>query len=474
MHRIISILLLGLTIKVTFAQGPLTPPITADPAIGPVNALTPGGAPQATMKTLHQVEPRTAIPGGTATVTLAQRGAYYLTGDIVVSAGDGIVITASHVTLDLNGFSVLSSAAPAAGTGILLGDALRNVAIRNGGVGGEGAGSFVAGVRYVASGFPQPPQNARVTDLSVNATDSGIVVGGTSQIERCMVSGGSQMGIAGTIVRGCVSSGGPISASIASQCAVNTTDTQGLTALVADNCVAYSLGNAINAKCVVNSFAAGGGDSDIVSSGVAQNVWAEGGSGAGDGIDATVVGNSFASRTSGLGGDATGAGIRAAVVNASQGQGDGGDGIHAEVATGTRGRSVNGKGIVGASSALIANSSGSGSFGITVSGASSIVGALGNGSTTGLDLDGGLVVASHGRGGSGGSGVGIINLDGHVAQSLGWTSSTGGLGIETGSVIGSRGRSPNSFQGVSVIADNLAQGVYGTAGVSSLLKFDSN
>jgi hypothetical protein len=64
------------------AQGPLTPPPGDDPSIGPVNALTAGGAPQAAMKTLHQFEPRTAIAGGTLSVTLSQSGAYYLTGDI--------------------------------------------------------------------------------------------------------------------------------------------------------------------------------------------------------------------------------------------------------------------------------------------------------------------------------------------------------------------------------------------------------
>jgi hypothetical protein len=449
-----------------FAQGPLTPPGGADGTVGPINALTPGGAPQATMKTLHQVEPRTAIPGGTATVTLAQRGAYYLTGDIVVSAGDGIVITASHVTLDLNGFSVLSSAAPAAGTGILLGDGLRNVAIRNGGIGGEGTGSFVAGVRYAASGPPQPPLNARVTDLSVSATDAGIAVGGTSQIERCLVSGGSQIGIVGTIVRGCVSSGGPISASIASQCAVYSAGTDGLTAQVVDNCVASSLGNAINAKCVVNSYATGGGGSDIVSSGVAQNVWAEGGSGAGDGIDATVVGNSYASRVSDLGGPSHGDGIRATVVHASEGRADYGAGIDGAVTTASRGRSSFDLGISAANS-LVSHSFGSGIWGISADNGA-IIGAFGTGNEFGILANSGLVTASHGRGISD---PGIAAPSGHVTQSFGWTDTFSTRGLEAGSAIGSRVRGGLAFP--AAISD-LAQGVYGTTGVSAPLKFDSN
>jgi hypothetical protein len=50
----LSLLFIALS-GAALAQGPLTPPAGADPSIGPVNALTAGGLPQATMKTLHQV-----------------------------------------------------------------------------------------------------------------------------------------------------------------------------------------------------------------------------------------------------------------------------------------------------------------------------------------------------------------------------------------------------------------------------------
>jgi len=56
------ILTLVLATASALAQGPLTPPPGADPSIGPVNALTPGGLPQGTMKTLHQVEPPSLPP----------------------------------------------------------------------------------------------------------------------------------------------------------------------------------------------------------------------------------------------------------------------------------------------------------------------------------------------------------------------------------------------------------------------------
>jgi len=90
------ILILSALTGTAFAQGPLTPPPGADPSIGPVHALTAGGLPQATMKTLHQVEPRTAIAGGTHGATLNQSWAYYLTGNITVATGEGITINASN------------------------------------------------------------------------------------------------------------------------------------------------------------------------------------------------------------------------------------------------------------------------------------------------------------------------------------------------------------------------------------------
>mgnify|MGYP006424116089 CR=1 FL=1 len=75
-----------------------------DPPPGPV-------APS--MKTLDQVEPRTAVneentPGtGSASFVIDEPGSYYLTSNITGEAGkSGISIRASGVTLDLNGFTV--------------------------------------------------------------------------------------------------------------------------------------------------------------------------------------------------------------------------------------------------------------------------------------------------------------------------------------------------------------------------------
>ena len=315
-----------LPLTTLLAQGPLTPPVVADAAVGPVNALTPGGAPQAAMKTLHQVEPRTPIPGGSSTVTLNQPGSYYLTGGLVVASGDGIVINASNITLDLNGLSITSTAAVAEGTGIRLGNGLIGISLRNGSVGTIAAGGFIAGVQYVMEGgFPQPPRNVRVADLSVVAKDHGITLSFSAHIERCMVLGGSASAIAGTVVRDCVAEGGSISGSVVKDCVASTTGPSAISGQVVEGCVGNSLGTGITGRSVANSYATGGGSQDVVSAGVVQNVWAEGGSGSGDGIEANVVGNAYAIRRSDLGGASTGTGVNAQVA------------INVEAASGGRG-----------------------------------------------------------------------------------------------------------------------------------------
>lgn len=79
----------------------------------------PPGPVTSTMKTLSDVEPRTALsqantPGNvTNQFKITQPGSYYLAGDIIASPGANpcILITANDVTLDLNGFSVRAAAA---------------------------------------------------------------------------------------------------------------------------------------------------------------------------------------------------------------------------------------------------------------------------------------------------------------------------------------------------------------------------
>jgi hypothetical protein len=174
----------------SLAQGPLTPPPGADPGIGPVNALTAGGLPQATMKTLHQVEPRTAIPGGTSTVTLNQSGSYYLTGNLILASGHGILIEADGVTLDLNGFTIATSETPAVSYAVAIGYNKKNISVLNGHIQGVAAGAFLNGVGgYNGMGLPR---NVRVTGMNIsNCTVHGVALdqGLNNVVEGCIVDG---------------------------------------------------------------------------------------------------------------------------------------------------------------------------------------------------------------------------------------------------------------------------------------------
>ncbi len=101
---------------------------------GPLNP--PAGSVASTYKTLGEVEPRMALnstntPGDVANqFKITQPGSYYLTGDMTVSPGANpcILITASNVTLDLNGFNVRAVAAE----GIRIGG--DRVTVRNGSI----------------------------------------------------------------------------------------------------------------------------------------------------------------------------------------------------------------------------------------------------------------------------------------------------------------------------------------------------
>jgi hypothetical protein len=200
------------------AQGPLTPPPGADTNIGPANALTPGGLPQATMKTLHQVEPRTPIPGGNSAITLNQSGSYYLTADVTVVDGPGVVIAASGIHLDLNGFRILSTnASPDFGdVGVGLGLYVKNISIRNGTISGGGAGGkFHSGIGPTAF---SASSNVSVVDVTVSDTSHwGISLDTTqnSRVERCFVQTDGLTGaIQAALVADCSVTGGSVFAGI--------------------------------------------------------------------------------------------------------------------------------------------------------------------------------------------------------------------------------------------------------------------
>ena len=93
-------------------------------------ALTPPGAPAASMKTLSQIEPRIPISQPSYTCNVAG-ASYYLTTNLVAAGSDPVIQVATNsITLDLGGFSILGQAGT--GNGISIYKGSDYVVVRNG------------------------------------------------------------------------------------------------------------------------------------------------------------------------------------------------------------------------------------------------------------------------------------------------------------------------------------------------------
>jgi hypothetical protein len=216
-------------------------------------SLTPSGAPGATMVTLSQIEPRTPISGA---FNISAPGSYYLTTNITVSFIIPVVISinSSQVTLDLNGFTIASTAIGSAEAGagaIELASGLSDITILNGHIQG---GVTYNGSTYHAFGFGDginytgtAPLNARVSGVSVTGCEYyGINLGATngSVVEGCTVRTVGGYGIMACCVFRSTSyqcGNSAIAASIASDCYGFSTGSYGvLTSYTANNCYGVS------------------------------------------------------------------------------------------------------------------------------------------------------------------------------------------------------------------------------------------
>lgn len=151
---------------------------------GPLNP--PSGSVSSTYKTLTEVEPRIAInstntPGdGGSSFRITQPGSYYLTGDLTGAASKiGILIAASDVTIDLNGFTLRGVSGSL--NAMQMDTTRSNIAVRNGSIASWG---FSALNLYNSSG------GAGYVIEDVRAFDcggQGVVVGGNSRVSRCTI-----------------------------------------------------------------------------------------------------------------------------------------------------------------------------------------------------------------------------------------------------------------------------------------------
>jgi hypothetical protein len=148
--------------------------------------LDPPGPPSA-IGTLPQVEPRMPIPpvgwSGTFPITVSQSGSYFLTENLTDSTAstNGIDITASHVVLDLNGFTL--AATSGALWGVYAPNTLTNVTVRNGTVTGWAIGGEV------------DSSTSTVEDVTADSNVYGITVGSGSTVRRVDAEANSLVGI---------------------------------------------------------------------------------------------------------------------------------------------------------------------------------------------------------------------------------------------------------------------------------------
>ena len=113
--------------------------IVALVSLAHAGSLEPPGPPAPSMKPIDVVEARAPI--SSLPFFISQSGSYYLTADLTASGGsNGITIlgSATHVTLDLNGYSLIG--AGAANTAGITINYQANATVRNGTVRGWGNG----------------------------------------------------------------------------------------------------------------------------------------------------------------------------------------------------------------------------------------------------------------------------------------------------------------------------------------------
>ncbi len=164
----------------------------------------PAGPVAGTMKTLVDVEPRTAIRNdpGLAPIVISASGSYYLAEDIYALPGqNGITITASDVTLDLNGFAVRANLEVGSPDGIHLPPLQTPVNICvHGGV-----------IRdFLTNGVSASQSRSCIfEDLRVvNCGQLGISSGQGALVSNCVVRDTGINGIVGqngSLIRGCTS-----------------------------------------------------------------------------------------------------------------------------------------------------------------------------------------------------------------------------------------------------------------------------
>ena len=323
----------------------------------PQGTLTPPGAPAPTMKTLDQVEARTPLAGGTSPLGVGS-GSYYLTGNLNIStSANGITVSGSNVTIDLNGFTLTGSSS-GSGSGIFLSGGFSNVTIVNGTIRNWGSHGINAlgnpnlraeKLRVISNGG-----NGIAADLNCEVVnciaDSNVGYGiqGTDNclVKDCQVTGST--GVPGdgivlgqaALVTGCVASGNigngiKLTSGAAKDCTTNNNGGNGISASIVEHCTALQSGSSgfgIYATTASNCYCRNTGVGEGLYATNASNCFGYT-TGTGTGINATNASNCYGFNSgSGIGlasngiaigcygYSATGFGLSANIANSCLGQ----------------------------------------------------------------------------------------------------------------------------------------------------------
>lgn len=108
------------------------------------NSLDPPGPPgsdESRMRTLNEIEPRSVI--SSIPMTITNTGAYVVIRNLVcTNNGNGIIVQASDVTIDLNGFTLLGSSNSQ--NAIIANGSINHLYLRNGTIRGWGVSAIAS------------------------------------------------------------------------------------------------------------------------------------------------------------------------------------------------------------------------------------------------------------------------------------------------------------------------------------------
>lgn len=262
--------------------------------------LPPAGAPGRVMRSLDQIEARIPVIDGAPGVAeqsnggfvISESGSYYLTEDLVLDSGTGIIISSSGTTLDLNGYQISRTSGTPDGAGIST--FAGNVTIKNGLITSEFSSdaTTVTGEGFLV-GISASSTGLRVDNVNIRGMDLDGITGTEALITNCIIS---FTGADGIDLRFATSSFGRVD-----NCTVTFAALNGIAAKSVTNSTGTSMGgNGILAKHVVNSTGeststVNGSDNGIAASnvtgsyGISQN---------GVGISGTKITNSYGETSS--------------------------------------------------------------------------------------------------------------------------------------------------------------------------------